>query len=60
MSDKQSDQGSRVLEIRQDIRSGKQILGHSDGVLTRNFDTVLAGIVVWAGDIIFATCYQEV
>ena len=28
--------------------------GHSDRVLAQNFDTVLAGIVIWAGDIIFA------
>ena len=49
-----------ISEIRQDIRSRKKRSGHSDGVLAQNFDTVLAGIVVWAGDIIFAKVYQEV
>ena len=60
ISGKHSDQGSMIPEIRQDIRSRKKISGHSDRVLAQNFDTVLAGIVIWAGDIIFAKKYQEV
>ena len=48
-----------IPEIRQDIRSRKKISGHSDRVLAQNFDTVLAGIVIWAGDIIFAYVCQE-
>lgn len=49
-----------IPEIRQEIRSRTQISEHSDRVLAQNFDTVLAGIVTWARDIIFATFYQEV
>ena len=60
ISGKHSDQGSMILEIRQDIRSRKKIPEHSDRVLAQNFDTVLAGVVIWAGDIIFARFYQEV
>ena len=60
LSGKHSDQGSMIPEIHQDIRSRKKISGHSDRVLAQNFDTVLAGIVIWAGEIIFAKCCQEV
>ena len=41
-------------EIHQEMRSRKKISGHSDRVLAQNFDAVLAGIVIWAGDNIFA------
>ena len=54
ISGKHSDQGSMIPEIRQDIRSRKKISWHSDRVLAQNFDTVLAGIVIRAGDTIFA------
>ena len=49
-----------IPEIRQDIRSREKISGHSDRVLAQNFDTVLAGIVIWAGEITFAKFFQEV
>ena len=55
---KHSDQGSMIPEIRQYIRSRKKISGHSDRVLAQNFDAVLAGIVIWAGDTIFAKFCQ--
>mgnify|MGYP000618276620 CR=1 FL=1 len=54
LSGKHSDQGSMIPEIRQDIRSRKKMSGHLDRVLAQNFDTVLAGIVIWVGDIAFA------
>ena len=40
--------------IPQEIRSREKISGRSDRVLAQNFDAVLAGIVIWAGDTIFA------
>ena len=43
---KHSDQGSMIPEIRQDIRSRRKILGHSDRVLAQNFDAALAGIII--------------
>ena len=49
-----------IPEIRQDIRSRKKISGHSDRVLAQNFDAVLAGIAIWAGDIIFVKFCQKV
>ena len=49
-----------IPEIRQDIRSRKKVPEHSDRVLAQNSDAVLAGVVGWAGDIIFAKNYQEV
>ena len=57
-SGKHSDQGSMIPEIPQDIRSRVKISGHSDRVLAQNVDTLLAGIVIWAGDIIFAKFCQ--
>ena len=45
-------------EIHQEMRSRKKISGHSDRVLAQNFDAVLAGIVIWAGDTIFA-CFCQ-
>ena len=60
ISGKHSDQGSMIPEIRQDLRSRNKISGHSDRVLAQNFDTVIADIVIWAGDIIFAKFCQEV
>ena len=45
ISNKHSDQGSMIPEIRQDIRSRKKISVHSDRVLAQDFDAVLAGIV---------------
>ena len=41
-----SDKGSMLTGIPQEIRSREQISGHSDRVLARNFETVLAGIVI--------------
>jgi len=49
-----------IPEIRQDSRSRKKIAVQSDQVLAHIFDTVLAGVVICAGDIIFAKTYQEV
>ncbi len=46
LSGKHSDQGSMIPETHQDIRSRKQISGHSDRVLAHNFDAVLAEIVI--------------
>ena len=45
-------------EFHQEMRSRKKISGHSDRVLAQNFDAVLAGIVIWAGDTIFAKFCQ--
>ena len=59
ISGKHSDQGSMISEIRQDIRSRKTISEHPDQGLAQKFGTVLAGIVIWAGDIIFARFCQE-
>jgi len=45
-SGKHSGQGSMIPKIRQDIKSRKQISGHSDRVLAQNFDVVLVGMAI--------------
>ena len=49
-----------IPEIRQDVRLRNKNTEHSDRVLAQTNDTVLAGVVSWAGDIIFAKQYQQV
>ena len=49
-----------ILGFHQDFRSRTKISGHSDRVFAQNFEAVLAGIVIWPGDIIFAIVCQEV
>jgi len=48
-----------VPEITKDIRSGKKIAGNAARICAQNVGAVLAAIVVWAGEMIFAKFYQE-
>ena len=36
----------------------EQISGHSDRALAQNFDAILAGIAIWAGDVMLARSCQ--
>ena len=59
MSGKHSDQGSMIPDISQDFTSRNNLWEHSDQVPAQKFDTLLAGIVIWVGDIIFAKHSQD-
>ena len=60
LSGEHSDQGSMIPGIDQKSGSRSKISGHSDRVFAQNFEAVLTGIVICAGDIIFAKFWQEV